>query len=150
MTNKDRAGHRYPAYRYEASRAKIEEYALATGYPLSNREGRDVPIVAPMMFAACFTVMRGAALLRTDEELDGQGPIVHAGQGFDFVRPVASGDVLLCTPTITEIVDRGAHTYLTLSIECVDESSKERVVTSSQSIAYLGAAATFKAEESAS
>ncbi|GAB3805482.1 hypothetical protein [Micromonospora zhanjiangensis] len=34
MINKARAGHRYPSYRYEVSRAKIEEYAAATGYRL--------------------------------------------------------------------------------------------------------------------
>lgn len=141
MTNKERAGHRYPAYRYEVGRAKIEEYATATGYPVAAGDA-DEPLTAPNMFAACFTVMRGAALLREDVELDGKGPIVHAGQDYDFGRTVKSGDVLVCSPHITEIEDRGAHTYLTLSIECVDAESSEHVVTSRQSIAYLGAATT--------
>ena len=141
MTNKQRAGHSYPAYRYEVSRAKIEEYAVATGYTV-NADRTDEPLTAPNMFAACFTVMRGAALLREDVDLDGKGPIVHAGQDYDFGRTVKSGDVLVCSPHITEIVDRGAHTYLTLSIECIDAESSEHVVTSRQSIAYLGAAAT--------
>ena len=141
MTNKQRAGHRYPAYRYEVSRAKIEEYATSTGYTVTA-DRTDEPLAAPNLFAACFTVMHGAALLRGDAELDGRGPIVHAGQDYDFGRTVRSGDVLVCSPHITEIVDRGAHTYLTLSIECLDAESFEHVVTSRQSIAYLGAAAT--------
>lgn len=138
MVSKSRAGHRYPGYRYEVSRAKIEEYAAATGFPLPDDVA--APVVAPNIFAACFTVMRGAALLREDEQLGGSGPIVHAGQEYDFHRRVTSGDVLTCTPTITDITDRGAHTYLTLEISCVDEQA-EPVVTSRQTIAYLGAAA---------
>lgn len=138
MVDKTRAGHRYPRYRYEVSRAKIEEYALATGYPLPDTA--DGPVVAPHIFAACFTVMKGAALLREDDRLGGAGPIVHAGQEYDFHRRVASGDVLTCTPTITDITDRGANTFLTLEISCVDERD-EPVVTSRQTIAYLGAAA---------
>lgn len=138
MVDKSRAGHSYPGYRYEVSRAKIEEYALATGYPLPDTANG--PVVAPHIFAACFTVMKGAALLREDDQLGGAGPIVHAGQEYDFHRRVASGDVLTCTPTITDITNRGANTFLTLEISCVDERD-EPVVTSRQTIAYLGAAA---------
>ena len=139
MIDKSRTGHSYPSYRYEVSRAKIEEYARATGYEL----GPDgAPLVAPNIFAACFTVMNGASLLRGDEQLGGAGAIVHAGQEYAFHRRVSSGDVLRCRPTITEIVDRGAHTYLTLEIACVDDATSEPVVTSRQTIAYLGAAAT--------
>jgi N-terminal half of MaoC dehydratase len=139
VVDKSRAGHAYGSYRYEVSRAKIEEYATATGYPLPAADG---PVVAPNIFAACFTVMRGAALLREDEQLGGTGAIVHAGQDYDFHSRVRSGQVLRCTPTITDITDRGAHTYLTLEISCVDEASSEPVVTSRQTIAYLGAAAS--------
>jgi acyl dehydratase len=138
VVDKTRTGHRYPSYRYEVSRAKIEEYAAATGFPAPDAE--DAPATAPHIFAACFTVMRGAALLREDDHLGGSGPIVHAGQEYDFHRPVTSRDVLTCTPQITDITDRGAHTYLTLEISCVDERD-EPVVTSRQTIAYLGAAA---------
>jgi acyl dehydratase len=138
VVDKSRTGHRYPPYRYEVSRAKIEEYAAATGFPAPSPT--EAPVTAPAVFAACFTVMRGAALLREDDQLGGAGPIVHAGQEYDFHRPVASGDVLVCTPTITDITDRGAHTYLTLEIDCADEQAR-RVVTSRQTIAYLGAAA---------
>jgi len=138
VVDKSRAGHRYPTYRYEVSRAKIEEYAAATGFP--PPDAGEASVVAPNIFAACFTVMRGAALLREDDQLGGAGPIVHAGQEYDFHRRVASGDVLTCTPTITDITDRGAHTYLTLEISCVDDLA-EPVVTSRQTIAYLGAAA---------
>jgi acyl dehydratase len=138
VVDKTRTGHRYPSYRYEVSRAKIEEYAAATGFPAPDPE--DAPAIAPHIFAACFTVMRGAALLREDAQLGGSGPIVHAGQEYDFHRQVAGGDVLTCTPTITDITDRGANTFLTLEIACVDERD-EPVVTSRQTIAYLGAAA---------
>lgn len=139
MIDKSRAGHRYPGYRYEVSRVKIEEYAQAIGFALSPGPD-DAPLVAPRMFAACYTVMRGAALLRADAVLGGSGPIVHAGQDYEFHAPVRSGDVLQCTPTITEIRDRGAHTYLTLQIACVDRDSDRPVTTSRQTIAYLGAA----------
>lgn len=139
MIDKSRTGHTYRSYRYEVSRAKIEEYARATGYDLSPAPD-GAPLVAPNIFAACFTVMYGASLLRGDERLGGAGAIVHAGQEYTFHRQVSSGEVLRCTPTITGIVDRGAHTYLTLEIACVDDVTSESVVTSGQTIAYLGAA----------
>ena len=138
--DKGRIGHRYPVYRYEVSRAKIEEYAASVGFAVPDAPV-GTPVEAPGMFAACFTVMRGAALLREDDGLGGSGAIVHAGQEYEFHGRVRSGDVLRCTPTITDIRDRGAHTYLTLEIECVDESSEQPVATSRQTIAYLGAAA---------
>lgn len=140
MINRARVGHRYPSYRYEVSRAKIEEYAAATGYQLDGAE--DVPLVAPRIFAACFTVMRGARLLREDTELGAAGPVVHAGQDYDFYRPVTSGDVVACSPHIVDVVDRGKHTYLTLTIDCVDAASASPVVTSRQTVVYLGAAAS--------
>jgi acyl dehydratase len=140
MINRARIGHRYPRYRYEVSRVKIEEYAAATGYQLDRAD--DVPLVAPRIFAACFTVMNGARLLREDAELGAAGPVVHAGQEYDFHRPVRSGDVLECRPRIVEVLDRGRHTYLTLAIDCVDAGSAAPVVTSRQTIAYLGAAAS--------
>jgi hypothetical protein len=140
MINRARIGHRYPSYRYEVSRVKIEEYVAATGYELDRAD--DVPLVAPHIFAACFTVMYGARLLREDAELGASGPVVHAGQEYDFHRPVRSGDVLRCQPTIAEVVDRGRHTYLTLAIDCVDAASADPVVVSRQTIAYLGVAAS--------
>jgi hypothetical protein len=138
VINKTRAGHRYPSYRYEVSRAKIEEYATATGYRLPDASG--AAQVAPNMFAACFTVMYGARLLREDAGLGGSGPVVHAGQDDDFHRRVSSGDVVECAPRVLEIVDRGRHTYLTLAIDCVDAASGDPVVTSRQTIVYLNAA----------
>ncbi|GAB3805485.1 FAS1-like dehydratase domain-containing protein [Micromonospora zhanjiangensis] len=92
------------------------------------------------MFAACFTVMYGARLLREDAELGGSGPVVHAGQDYDFHRRVAGGDVVECRPQVREILDRGRHTYLTLAIDCVDATSGDPVVTSRQTIVYLNAA----------
>lgn len=145
MISKARVGHRYPSYRYEVSRAKIEEYAAATGYRLPEAPG--AAQLAPNMFAACFTVMYGARLLREDTALGGSGPVVHAGQDYDFHRRVASGNVVECSPQVLEIVDRGRHTYLTLAIDCVDAASGEPVVTSRQTIVYLNAAAA--AEEGA-
>ncbi|WP_323373515.1 FAS1-like dehydratase domain-containing protein [Plantactinospora alkalitolerans] len=142
MINNGRVGHRYAGYRYEVSRVKIEEYAAATGYRLNDVPG--AALVAPNMFAACFTVMYGARLLREDAELGGSGPVVHAGQDYDFHRRVASGDVVDCSPYVVDIVDRGRHTYLTLAIECVDAASGAPVVTSRQTIVYLNAAAVVE------
>ncbi|MFY1691124.1 FAS1-like dehydratase domain-containing protein [Plantactinospora sp. WMMB782] len=144
MINKARAGHRYPSYRYEVSRVKIEEYAAATGYRLPVEPGATP--VAPNMFAACFTVMYGARLLREDPELGGSGPVVHAGQDYDFHRRVVSGDVVECVPHVLEILDRGRHTYLTLAIDCVDATSGAPVVTSRQTIVYLNAAPATEEE----
>ncbi|MGH3665308.1 MAG: FAS1-like dehydratase domain-containing protein [Egibacteraceae bacterium] len=130
-------GHVYPSYRYEVSREKVREYALATGVtdPACSAETGDV--VAPPTFAACFTVTRGGGGMFADPELGAHPNLVHGSQSYAFHRPVRVGDVLECRPRIADIQVRGRMDLLTLEIECVNADGGEPVVTSRGTIIFF-------------
>jgi hypothetical protein len=137
--NTDRIGHRYPPYRYEVSREKVREYAMATGVADPQYQADAGDLVAPPTFAACFTVGRGSAPIVADPELGAHWTLVHGAQEYDFHRPVRVGDVLECTPSIADISYRGTNEFLTIQIDCVDAKTGEPVVTSRGTIIFLGA-----------
>lgn len=136
--NHDRIGHRYPSYRYEVSREKIREYALATGVRDEAYQRDDGDVVAPATFSACFTVTKGAERMFEDPDLGAHRSLVHGKQEYDFHRPTKLGDVLECTPWITDITTRRSNDFLTLQIDCVDARSGEPVVTSRATFVFLG------------
>lgn len=146
--NKARIGHRYPSYRYEVSREKIREYAGATGVSDAQYSADDGDVVAPPMFAACFTVIRGGGQMFADSELGGHFALVHGSQEFEFHRPVRLGDVLECTPQIADIQWNGRNEFLTLQIDCNDARTGEPVVTSRGVIVFLGSAPQEEQEAS--
>lgn len=139
--NPDRVGHRYPPYRYEISREKIREYALATGVddPRCTADPADVAlhdIVVPPAFAAAFTLVRADSLLK-DPDLGLHWNLVHSAQRFTYHRPLRGGDVLECTPWIVDIVDRGRMELLTYRIDCVDAADGTPVVDSTTTLALF-------------
>lgn len=138
--NQDRIGHRYPAYRYEVSREKIREYALATGLgdPAYTDDRADV--VAPPTFPACFTVTRGGEYLLADAELGAHTNMVHGSQRYELHRVLRPGDVLECEPWITDITARGRHELLTLQIDCRELASGDPAVTSRGMLVFLDSA----------
>jgi acyl dehydratase len=115
------------------SREKVREYVEATGGGAVPEQG---PVVAPPTFAACFTVGRLREVVE-DPELGASWNLVHASQAFDLHRPIAVGDVLTCTPVITEIRDRGRMGLLTLETECVDAADGTPVVTSRTGLVFF-------------
>jgi hypothetical protein len=138
--NTDRIGHRYPTYHYEVSREKIREYAAATGV-WEDRYTADpaaVPaeeVVAPPTFAACFTVGRGDIF--SDPELGAHWNLVHGSQEYDCSRAIVAGDLLACSPSIVDIVDRGKFELLTFQIDCTDARTGEHVLTSRSVIIFF-------------
>ena len=131
--NAERVGHVYRTYRYEVSREKIREYAMATGAGEVPEEGE---VVAPPTFAACFTVGRSTEMF-SDPELGGHWNLVHGSQSYELHRPVRVGDVLACTPKIADITLKGRMDLLTLQIDCVDAATDEPVVTAKSTIIFL-------------
>ena len=93
-------------------------------------------VLAPPTFAACFTLNRLGDVV-DDPELGAHWNLVHAGQEFSFHRPVVVGDVLRCTPTITDIRDLRRMERLALRTECVDAGTGEPVVTSNAEVLFL-------------
>jgi hypothetical protein len=92
--NQSKVGSVYPSYRYEVSREKIREYAIALGEsdPRYLSDGDDC--VAPPTFAAAFTLTKGLMLLMGDAELGAHPALVHGSQAFRWgarpLRPATS------------------------------------------------------------
>jgi len=138
VLNYDRIGHHYPPYRYEVSREKIREYALATGVNDETYLRDDGDIMAPPTFAACFTLTQGVERMLKDPDLDAHTSLVHGSQEYEFHRPIRPGDVFECRPWITDITTRRGNEFLTIQIDCVDVVTDEPVVTSRGTIVFLG------------
>lgn len=139
--NRDKIGAEYPSYRYEVSREKIREYAMALGEsdPRYFSEGDDC--VAPPTFAACFTVIKGGQAAMSDPDLGTHMALVHGSQRYEYgERPVKPGDVLTCTPRIGDISARGRNEFLTVEVDCRFEDTDEQAVLSSATIVFLGSA----------
>ena len=111
--NHNLVGKVYPTFRYEVGREKIFEYARAT---LSTNPYCTDPefaakshygiVVAPPTFAAvyCHQALRNVF---DDKELAMNIPrIVHGEQNFEFGEVVKSGDTILTTVTITDIIEK--------------------------------------------
>lgn len=135
--NTDVAPRTYEPYTYEVSREKIREYASALGEtdPRYFSDGDDC--VAPPTFAAAFTIIKGGESMFADPELGAHWKLVHGSQRYDFGRPVRPGDVLTCTPTLTEVTPRGDNQFATLEVDCRFEDG-ELACLSTQVIVFFG------------
>lgn len=130
--NPDRLGHAYPPVTYEVSREKLREYARATGVvdPALEADAAEVPLAsltAPPTFAATFTVGLLDRVIG-DPELGAHWNLVHSSQRFRFTRAVRGGDVLRCTPRITEVTSRRALERLTVEVAAHEAGSGEPVL----------------------
>jgi hypothetical protein len=145
--NRDKVGGVYPAYRYEVSREKIREYAVALGEtdPRYLSDGDDC--VAPPTFAAAFTITKGGAAVFADPELGAHAALVHGSQRYTYGdRPLRPGDVLTCTPRIAAISARGSNEFLTIEVDCRFEDGAP-AVTSEATIVFLGSAPAANPED---
>lgn len=133
--NADRVGHRYPAYRYEVSREKVREYALATGHGDAYL-AEDGALTAPPLFAACITGTRVASVM-ADPDLGAHWNLVHGAQRYVHARAVRVGDTLRCTPEIVAIDDLGRFERMVLRVECADDGDGSPVVTSEATILFF-------------
>jgi hypothetical protein len=138
--NQSKVGSVYPSYRYEVSREKIREYAMALGEtdPRYHSEGDDC--VAPPTFAAAFTITKGLMLLLGDAELGAHPALVHGSQAFRYGRPLRPGDALECTPRIVSITTRGRNEFLTTVVDCRFAGTDELAVEAEVVIVFLGSA----------
>jgi hypothetical protein len=139
--NQSMTGKVYPAYRYEVSREKIREYAVALGEsdPRYHSGGDDC--VAPPTFAASFTLAKGLMELLGDAELGAHPGLVHGSQAYRYgTRPLRPGDVLECTPRIASIAVRGRNEFLTTVVDCRFADSGELAVEGEAVIVFLGSA----------
>jgi len=111
--NHNLVGKVYPTFRYEVGREKIFEYARATlstnpycTDPEFAAKSHYGAVVAPPTFAAvyCHQALRNVF---DDKELAMNIPrIVHGEQNFEFGEVVKSGDTILTTVTISDIIEK--------------------------------------------
>jgi len=138
--NRDKVGTVYPSYRYEVSREKIREYAIALGEddPRYVSDGDDC--VAPPTFAAAFTITKGGASVLGDPELGAHPALVHGSQRYTYgERPLKPGDLLTCTPRVAAISARGSNEFLTIEVDC-RFGDDTLAVRSEATIVFLGSA----------
>lgn len=98
------------------------------------------PLAVPPAFVACIAGARAWSHLLGDHELGAHDRLMHVGQEFDFTRPVRVGDVLACTPTITDIKALRGLELLTLEVGCATLAG-EPVVTSRSRLVFFERAA---------
>lgn len=143
--NPARVGFRYPTYRYEVGREAVRAYATATHvaderYRDDRPDAPDAPLAVPPAFVACVAGARAWSQMMDDEVLGAHDRLMHVGQEFDFARPVHVGDVLLCTPVISDIKAARGMELLTLEVGCTAGDGAP-VVTSRSRLVFFAAAA---------
>ena len=139
--NQSKVGSAYPTYRYEVSREKIREYAMALGETDARYHSDGDDCVAPPTFAAAFTLTKGLMLLMSDSELGAHPALVHGSQTFRYgTRPLRPGDVLECSPRIASITTRGRNEFLTTVVDCRFAGTDELAVEAEVVIVFLGSA----------
>jgi len=146
--NRNWIGKSFPSSApYEVSRVKIKDFAIAIGDPnpayLDPAAAKALghpDVIAPPTFAIVISFqMGGAIVLDPDLGLD-YSRVVHGEQSFSYSRPIHAGDVLVGTPTITDIRDAGRNELLTWEavITTVDG---EHVCTAVNTLVSRGTAA---------
>jgi acyl dehydratase len=132
---------------YEVSRVKIRDFAYAIGDPNPAYLDQDAAralghpdVIAPPTFAIVISFqMGGAVVLDPDLGLD-YSRVVHGEQSFSYSRPIHAGDVLVGTPTITDIRDAGRNELLTWEA-VITTVEGEHVCTAVNTLVSRGTAA---------
>jgi hypothetical protein len=139
--NPERLGFSYPAYRYEVGREAVRAYASATHvddprYRFDHVDETDPRLPVPPAFVACVAGARAWTQILEDVELGAHDRMMHVGQEFEFDRPVHIGDVLICTPVITDLRAARGLELLTLQVDCAAPDGV-RVVTSQSRLVFF-------------
>lgn len=139
--NAARVGFRYAPYRYEVGREAVRAYARATQvaderYYDDRPAAPDQPLPVPPAFIACVAGARAWTRIMDDPELGAHERLMHVGQEFDFERPVHVGDVLVCTPTITDIKALRGVELLTLEVGCATTDGAPAVTSRSRLVFF--------------
>ena len=132
--NKDAIGKQWPPVTYQASRAKIAEYANVIGAenPIHfDREAalaagyRDV--VAPPMFCVVYSApAMGPAVLDPEVGMN-LAAMVHGGQEFEWGEPVCSGDEITTTASCTDVYEKDGKGFYVFESASVNQDGKPTV-----------------------
>lgn len=139
--NADRVGHRYPPYRFEVGREHVRGYAAVTGvtdgrYHDSAPDSVADGLPAPPGFVACVAGAQAWGQVMADPELRAHPRVMHGGQDLTFHAPVRIGDVLICTPAITDLRALRGMELLTVEVACATPEGGP-VVTSRSRLIFV-------------
>ena len=110
--NTEAVGKEWPAATYQASRAKIAEYANVIGAENQVHFDKDAAlaagfreVVAPPMFCVVYSApAMGPAILDPEVGMN-FAAMVHGGQEFEWNEPACSGDEITTTAKCLEIFE---------------------------------------------
>ncbi|MDP8958941.1 MAG: MaoC family dehydratase N-terminal domain-containing protein [Actinomycetota bacterium] len=115
--NFDLAGKAYPQQEVRVEAGRIEAYARATQDHNPRYLGADEQI-SPPVFAVvpAFPLMVSIA---ADPELGLDDPlkILHSAQEFRYHRPIRAGEILVLSPTLERVEDRGRNAAFVVRID---------------------------------
>jgi acyl dehydratase len=132
--NKDAIGKKWEPVTYQASRAKIAEYARVIG--VENPIHFDVEaakaagyrdVVAPPMFCVVYSApAMGPAVLDPDVGMN-LATMVHGGQEFEWGEPVCSGDEITTTASCSDIYEKDGKGFYVFVSESVNQDGETTV-----------------------
>jgi acyl dehydratase len=132
--SKDAIGKQWPPAVYQASRAKIAEYANVIGAenpvhfdPDAAREAGFRDVVAPPMFCVVYSApAMGPAVLDPEVGMN-LAAMVHGGQEFEWGEPVCSGDEITTTATCTDIYEKDGKGFYVFESTSLNQDGKPTV-----------------------
>ncbi len=145
--NKELIGRSFPpSAPYEVSRIKIKEFATAIGDfnpayhdRAAAQELGHPDVIAPPTFAIVISIQSGASLVFDPILGLDYSRVVHGEQSFIHCRPIRAGDVLVATPTITDIRVAGRNELLTWQADLTTPEG-ELVCTATNTLVSRGTA----------
>ena len=132
--NKDAIGKKWEPVTYQASRAKIAEYARAIGLDNQVHFDREAAVaagyrdvVAPPMFCVVYSAPAlGPAIV--DPEVGINLPtMVHGGQEFVWGEPACSGDEITTSAKCLEIFEKDGKGFYVFETRSVNQDGAEVV-----------------------
>ena len=132
--NKDAIGKQWPPATYQASRAKIAEYANVIGAENPVHFDREAAlaagfrdVVAPPMFCVVYSApAMGPAVLDPEVGMN-LAAMVHGGQEFEWGEPVCSGDEITTTAACTDIYEKDGKGFYVFESTSVNQDGKATV-----------------------
>jgi acyl dehydratase len=130
----DAVGKQWPGAEYQASRAKIAEYAHAIGAENPVHFDREAAlaagfrdVVAPPMFCVVYSApAMGPAILDPEVGMN-FAAMVHGGQEFEWGEPVCSGDEITTTARCAEIYEKDGKGFYVFESTSVNQDGAQVV-----------------------
>jgi acyl dehydratase len=132
--NTEAVGKEWPAATYQASRAKIAEYANVIGAENQVHFDKDAAlaagfreVVAPPMFCVVYSApAMGPAILDPEVGMN-FAAMVHGSQEFEWGEPVCSGDEITTTPRCLEIYEKDGKGFYVFESTSVNQDGEQVV-----------------------